>query len=157
MSNLIRLTDLEAEAFANAARIQALSSTNAELAAKNRQQRSLSARYESHFANSNPAREAAPSSLIQRHLPPPGTSPTPFYITARTAPTLKLSFVVPGCNGETLDFEAEILDLAFVLERTLKKRGFRERMVQKGVLDFLQVSLVKAEWTGKEGEIGKLV
>jgi hypothetical protein len=78
-------------------------------------------------------------------------------VTARTAPTLKISFVVPGCKGETLDFEAEILDLAFVIERTLKRKGFGERMVQKGVLDFLEVPLVKVEWTGREGEIGKLV
>jgi hypothetical protein len=66
MSNHQRLTNIEAQAVANTARIQALSSTNAELAAKNRQQENLIARYESEFANNNPARgpsrEVAPSS-----------------------------------------------------------------------------------------------
>lgn len=70
---------------------------------------------------------------------------------------MKLSFVVPGMNGETLELEAALLDLAFVLERTLKRRGWGGQMTKQGVLDFLEVPLVKVEWRGEEGEIGMLV
>jgi len=60
-------------------------------------------------------------------------------------------------NGETLELEAALLDLAFVLERTLKRRGWGGQMTKQGVLDFLEVPLVKVEWRGEEGEIGMLV
>ena len=95
-----------------------------------------------------PARSTA-TETDQRRLPPPSTPLTPFYITARTAPTLTLSFVVPGCKGETLDFEAEILDLAFVLERTLKKRGIGERMARS-------ISQVHLSFPDSQSDLGLL-
>ena len=64
--------------------------------------------------------------------------------------------MVPGFKGETLEYRVEIVDLAFVLERSLERRGYGDDMVQKGVLDFLEVPLVKVEWIGREGEIGSL-
>lgn len=219
MSNLQRLADLEAQAFAKTARIQKLSTTNAELTIQNRQQDELIARFESDFAdnsppqeaaqslrpprrqrtypvtrfesdaaNDNPPRDTTPSSQSPRHRPtdpvtsyesdftndnppqqaasfprpprrraPPNTPPIPFYVTARTAPTLQLSFVVAGFKGETLECKAEMMDLAFILQRTLQRRGLGEQMTRKGVCDFLEVPLIKVEWTGKLGDIGKLV
>lgn len=154
MSQSNRLAKLEAQAFANTAKIQELSSTNAQLTTHNRQQNELITRFETVSAISP---SISPSLWARPGIPQLPKPPTPFHIAARTAPNLKLSFVVPGMNGETLELEAALLDLAFVLERTLKRRGWGEQMTKQGVLDFLEVPLVKVEWRGEEGEIGMLV
>jgi len=152
MPHSSRLAHLEAQAFANTAKIQELSAANRKLTVENEQQEELIARYQSDFSNAVPA-----PSLTNHRSPPPNVPPTPFYVAARTAPSLRLWFVVPGFKGEMLEYRAETVDLAFVLERTLERKGFGDDMVQKGVLDFLEVPLVKVEWTGREGEIGNLL
>jgi len=121
------------------------------------QQQELIARYQSEFDYTTNDPTSGTPLITNRRFPPPNTPPTPFYVAARTAPSLRLSFVVPGFKGEMLEYRAETVDLAFVLERTLERRGFGDDMVQKGVLDFLEVPLIKVEWTGREGEIGNLL
>lgn len=167
MSHSKRLADLETQAFANTAKIQELSTRNRVLALENTQQQELISRYESDL-ESNDSNNTIhdrptisnftppPTSLTRRHLPPPNIPPTPFYIATLSAPSLDLSFVIPGFKGETLEYRAEAVDLAFILERTLERRGWGEEMVQKSVLDFLEVALMKVTWLGREGKIGML-
>ncbi|KAF2831201.1 hypothetical protein CC86DRAFT_136345 [Ophiobolus disseminans] len=162
MTTSQRLADLEAQAFANTALIQELSASNSQLTAESLQQQDLIARYESDFASDNGFPSADDSAALQptstNHcFPSPGILPTPFYIAARTAPSLRMSFVVPGFKSETLEYQVAVVDLAFLVERTLAKRGFRHETVQKGVLDFMEVPLIKVNWKGREGEIGNLL
>jgi hypothetical protein len=79
-------------------------------------------------------------------LHPPGPPPTPFYLAAREAHSLQLEFVIPGFNGETLGQEVNSLDLAFILQQTLRRRGWGEVMITKGVEDFLECPMVKVAW-----------
>jgi hypothetical protein len=99
------------------------------------------------------ASEARPQ-LIQR--PRPGPYPTPFYLAARDAPRLYLEFVIPGFKGETLQIAVNNIDLAFILQQTLRRRGWGEAMTKRGVEDFLEQPMMKVTWTGREGDFGNL-
>jgi len=92
--------------------------------------------------------------LLQRS--PPGPLWTPFYMTARDAPRLYLEFVIPGSKGETLGIAVNNVDLAFILQQTLRRRGWGEATTKRGVEDFLEQPMMKVTWTGREGEFGNL-
>ncbi|KAF1830341.1 hypothetical protein BDW02DRAFT_609034 [Decorospora gaudefroyi] len=94
----------------------------------------------------------------QQHTPRarPDPRPTPFYIAVRGAPALGIEFVIPGFRGETLGVGVDIVDLAFVLQQGLRRRGWGEVMTQKGVEDFLAWPVVEVKWRGREGELGRL-
>jgi hypothetical protein len=157
-----RLAALEAQAFSNTAKIQRLDKQNRELNHFNQQQQTLSAKYQLDFnavdlntADDAPTTSPSQDTFLQRapHLNP---RPTPFYIAARSARGVRLSFVVSGMKGETLEYEADVVELAFVLQQTLKKRGRGGDTVHKSVREFLEVPLVNVAWEGREGEMGKL-
>jgi hypothetical protein len=84
-------------------------------------------------------------------LPPPGPPPTPFYLAAGEASHLQLEFVIPGFNGETLGQAVNNLDLAFVLQQTLRRRGWGEVMTTKGVEDFLECRWSRLLGGGQRG------
>jgi hypothetical protein len=67
-----------------------------------------------------------------------------------------LDFVIPGFQGETLEVAINNVDMAFVLQQTLRRRGWSEEMTKKGVEDFLAQPMVKVVWRGREGEFGNL-
>ncbi|KAI4701580.1 hypothetical protein J4E81_003320 [Alternaria sp. BMP 2799] len=92
--------------------------------------------------------------LLER--PPPGPLWTPFYMTARDAPRLYLEFVIPGSKGETLEIAVNNVDLAFILQQTLRRRGWGEATTKRGVEDFLEQPMMKVTWTGGEGAFGNL-
>jgi hypothetical protein len=87
---------------------------------------------------------------------PPGPFLTPFYLAAREALQLYLDFVIPGSKGETLEVAVNNIDLAFILQQTLRRRGWSEEMTKKGVEDFLAQPMMKVTWMGKDGEFGNL-
>jgi hypothetical protein len=89
------------------------------------------------------------------HAPAPRTQ-TPFYILARTAPQLQLSFVIPGYREETLTFPVDTTDMAFLLERTLARKKWNEEHTRKSVVDFLEVPLVSVQFQGENERIGIL-
>jgi hypothetical protein len=89
------------------------------------------------------------------HAPAPRTQ-TPFYILARTAPQLQLSFVIPGYKEETLTFPVDTTDMAFLLERTLARKRWNEEHTRKSVVDFLEVPLVSVQFQGENERIGIL-
>ncbi|KAF2036013.1 hypothetical protein EK21DRAFT_106846 [Setomelanomma holmii] len=95
-------------------------------------------------------------SSISNPSPQPSQPPTPFYVAARMAPPLRLSFIIPGIKGETLHVPIKMIDLAFILERRLEKKGWRKANVQQSVLDFLEVPLIRADWQGGV-EVGNLL
>jgi hypothetical protein len=89
------------------------------------------------------------------HAPAPRTQ-TPFYILARTAPQLHLSFVIPGYKEETLTFSVDTTDMAFLLERTLARKSWNEEHTRKSVVDFLEVPPVSVQFQGENERIGIL-
>lgn len=94
--------------------------------------------------------------IMQNHgpiSPPPGPRPTPFYIAARTSPTIELSFIIQGMGGETMPFPVDTMDLAFILQRTLKRKGWKDQTIHGSVLGFLETPLLQVQKRGKEGEI----
>jgi hypothetical protein len=94
--------------------------------------------------------------LSTHPIPQPSHVPTPFYITARAAPALRLSFVVQGMGGETLDFPIRATELAFLLERALERQRWSAENVRYAVLGFLEVGLVRVERGGVEVGVGRL-
>jgi hypothetical protein len=94
--------------------------------------------------------------LSTHPFPQPSHVPTPFYITARAAPALRLSFVVQGMVGETLDFPILATELAFLLERALERQRWGAENVRYAVLGFLEVGLVRVERGGVEVGVGRL-
>jgi hypothetical protein len=64
--------------------------------------------------------------------------------------------VIPGFNRETLGQAVNNVDLAFILQQTLRRRGWGEATTTKGVEDFLEYPMVKVIWRGAEGEFGRL-
>lgn len=95
------------------------------------------------------------SSVPTQDLQPPGLS-IPFYIAACKSPQLHLDLVIPGFKGETLELAVNNVDLAFILQQTLKRKGWGETTVQRSVRDFLEQSMMRVTWLGKEGEFGNL-
>ena len=87
---------------------------------------------------------------------PPGPAPTPFYIALRQARHVNLCFIIPGFQGEALDVQMRTIDLAFVLEQTLKRRGWGDVTISRAVNDFLEKSMVEVQWRGKDGVRGLL-
>ena len=164
MSQSQYLADLEARAFANTSKIQQLSTINSNLRHENERQETLIARFSAELDNEDI--EDAPVMTQHSHTSgphnramdptPPGPLHTPFYILARTAPHLTLNFVVQGMQGETLQFPIRNVDLAFLLERTLKRKGWRDETVQRSVLGWLQVPMMGVAWRGKDEEVGIL-
>lgn len=55
-----------------------------------------------------------------------------------------------------MEFAVHSMDMAFLLEQTLKRHHWKDATVQRSVLDFLEVSMVKARFGNGEGEIGIL-
>lgn len=101
----------------------------------------------------------ANSPIMQTHGPfpaPPGPRATPFYIAARTAPSIELSFIVKGMKGELLDFPVENMDLAFLLQQILKRKGWKPATIHNSMTGFLEVPLIRVQERGKEGETGIL-
>ncbi|OAL07505.1 hypothetical protein IQ06DRAFT_342231 [Phaeosphaeriaceae sp. SRC1lsM3a] len=86
----------------------------------------------------------------------PGPRLAPFYITARTAPRVQLSFIVQGCKGELLDFPVNTIDLAFSLKQTPKRKGWKPTTIDNSVVGFLDEPLMQIQKRGKEAEIGLL-
>lgn len=163
------LAALEAQALANTQKIAHLSRQKHLLTTENTRQEELLAKYRKDF-DDDPEQDSsrAPSSpyasrslhehghLTGRSVQPPGPLPTPFYIAVREARHVQLGFVIPGCKGETLDVDVNNVDLAFILQQTLQRRGWGELMVRQGVEDFLEKSMMRVMWRGREGEIGLL-
>jgi hypothetical protein len=156
MSQSSYLADLEARVLANTAKIQCLNATNTQLALQNEQQEDLIAKYQAEINLNDKNTSMLRLPLESSAHVHPGLHPTPFYIQARTAPQLQLSFVVQGMQGETLNFAVRSDDLAFLLKETLKSQGWGDAMVQRSVLEFLDVPMVMVSWRGKGGEIGVL-
>jgi hypothetical protein len=103
-----------------------------------------------------PPPQTQPSRRQPSWLHPPGPAPTPFYLAAREANHLQLDFVIPGYNGETLGQSVNNVELAFILQQTLRRRGWGEVMTRKEVEDFLECPMVKVTWRGRKGEFGRL-
>lgn len=70
--------------------------------------------------------------------------------------THQLSFVFPGYSGEAFEVPMQDVDLAFVLQERLKRMGWRDEGVEKSVGNFMERSMCKAVWRGKDGEYGIL-
>jgi hypothetical protein len=64
--------------------------------------------------------------------------------------------VIPGFNGETLGQEVSDVDMAFILQQTLRRREWGEVTARKGIEDFLECPMVRITWRGGEGEFGRL-
>lgn len=64
--------------------------------------------------------------------------------------------MIPGFKGETLEVAVNNIDLVFILQQTLRRRGWSEEMAKKGVEDFLAQPMMKVTWVGKNGEFGNL-
>jgi hypothetical protein len=155
-----RLAALEAAAWANTSRIEHLSKTNKDLAYHNAQQRGLIAQYKQDFdvdieadiPLTHTATSSTESTITPRPMfSHPGPRLTPFYLAARSSPLLSLSFVVQGMQGETLESDADTMDVAFMLEQTLKRRGWRDEKVKRSVL----APLMKAECM-KSADVGRV-
>lgn len=86
----------------------------------------------------------------------PGACATPFYITARTAPSLQLSFVIEGMKGEVLNLPVDSIDLAFLLEQTLKRKGWKPATIENSVNGFLDMPLMQYQQRGKAAQTGIL-
>jgi hypothetical protein len=87
---------------------------------------------------------------------PAPTDQIPFYVLARTAPQLRLRFVIPGYREETLSLPVDTKDMAFLLERTLAKQKWSDEHISKSVVDFLEVPLVSVQFEGEHKRVGKL-
>lgn len=171
MSTTNHITQLEARVWENNQKFEILSTHNHKLTTENSKQEHLIAKYEEDFNLPEPHLHTPPSlpaslemdirSVLEhlpgRPFPQPGPIPTPFYITSREACQFHLAFVIPGFHGETLEVAVNNVDLAFVLQQTLKRRGWGNVMTTRGVEDFLERPLVKVKWVGGEGEVGVLV
>jgi hypothetical protein len=177
-----RLAALEALARENEKKIEELGHTNWLLNNHNVQTQNEISKFEKDFSKEYPDFDIkhASSTVLRPHPPPPlrqspvarhvllarpqsdkrpqppGPFPTPFYLAAREAPQLDLDFVIPGFQGETLEVAINNVDMAFVLQQTLRRRGWSEEMTKKGVEDFLAQPMVKVVWRGREGEFGNL-
>jgi hypothetical protein len=81
---------------------------------------------------------------------------TPFHVLARTAPSLELNFLIQGLQGEPMEFAVNRVEMAFLLEQTLKRRGWKDATVQMSVLDFAKVSMIKVRFGNGHGEVGIL-
>jgi len=101
-------------------------------------------------------RDVSHTRPLLNQRPPPGPIQTPFYMTARDAPRLYLEFVIPGSKGETLGIAVHNIDLAFILQQTLRRRGWGEATTKRGIEDFLEQPMMKVTWTGGEGQFGNL-
>ena len=101
-------------------------------------------------------RDVSHARPLLNQRPPPGPFWIPFCMTARDAPRLYLEFVIPGSKGETLGIAVNNVDLAFILQQTLRRRGWGEATTKRGVEDFLEQPMMKVTWTGREGEFGNL-
>jgi uncharacterized coiled-coil protein SlyX len=176
MSAADRIAALEAQVQENDKEIEVLSHTNWLLNNYSTQQEAEVSKFEEDFQrlypelvdNPNPAaleslHETPQARDIPLHrrltdqlYPLPSPPATLFYIAAREASPLNICFVIPGFRGETLEVQANNVDLAFILQQTLKKRGWGDVMTTKGVEDFLQVPMMKVAWAGEEGKFGKL-
>ena len=182
MSEQTRLATLEALARANEQKLEELGHTNWLLSNSNTKTGKEPLQFESdlrnntsHFSYDNvdlEARKTLPSHapLLKAHVPQhrprlhhrpqhgrwPEHPETPYDVAARGAPRLQLSFIIPGCLGETLPVEVDSLDLAFVLQQALRRKGWREEMTHRGIEDFLEQPIIGVMWTGREGKIGKL-
>lgn len=97
------------------------------------------------------------SSVPTQDLQRPGPLPAPFYIAARESPQLHLDLIIPGFKGETLKLAVNNVDLAFILQQTLKRKGWGDATIQRSVRDFLEQPMMKVTWLGKEGELGSLL
>lgn len=64
-------------------------------------------------------------------------------MTAESARALRLSFLIPGFQGENLEISVGELDLAFILQQTLRRRGWSSVMSTKAVEDFLNRPLLR--------------
>jgi hypothetical protein len=93
--------------------------------------------------------------LSTHPFPTSGHVPTLFYITARTAPALRLSFVVQGMGGEAMEFPIRATELAFLLERALERQRWSAENVRYAVLGFLEVGLVRVDRGGVEVGVGR--
>lgn len=174
MSHNQYLADLESRALANISKVQQLSATNNRLKQGNAEQEHLIALYLGALDNykdqdidssPNPNPELNSSSKMMRGSPaslyewsrtPPSPKSTPFYLLARTAPPLELYFVVQGMHGEPLEVPIRMIDMAFVLEQTLKRKGWRNETVDRSVRDWMEVPLVGVGRRGREVEVGVL-
>ncbi|KAF1840434.1 uncharacterized protein K460DRAFT_411017 [Cucurbitaria berberidis CBS 394.84] len=171
MSTADRLAKLEAQAWANTQKIEELSTQKHKLTIENSRQEELIAKYQQDFKPFKPKSHHALVTLQESpesktslqyepmtHIlfPPPGPLPTPFYIASREACQLEIAFVVPGLKGETLEVAVNKVDLAFVLQQTLKRREWNDARTRNGVEDFLERPMMKITWRGKAGEFGVL-
>jgi hypothetical protein len=182
MSTDSRLAALQALARKNEKKLEELRHTNWLLNNHNIKTQDELSKFEENFSREHPSFNTRhinptdsrpdqappiPDSPVATHVPhtrsrldqrpqPPGPFPTPFYLAAREAPRLNLDFVIPGFKGETLEVAVNNIDLAFILQQTLRRRGWGEAMVKKGVEDFLEQPMMKVTWTGREGEFGYL-
>lgn len=150
------LAELERRAFANTVKLQALPKHNSQLTQQANVQADLVTRFDHEFeAGENRIMSSTPTPPQSTPLPQ-GPGATPFYFLARTAPSLELSFLIQGLQGEPMEFAVHSMDMAFLLEQTLKRHNWKDATVQRSVLDFLEVSMIKARFGNGEGEIGIL-
>lgn len=59
-------------------------------------------------------------------------------------------------HGEPLEVPIRMIDMAFVLEQTLKRKGWRNETVDRSVRDWMEVPLVGVGRRGREVEVGVL-
>ncbi|KAG9188677.1 hypothetical protein G6011_07382 [Alternaria panax] len=182
MSTSSRLAALEALACQNEEKIEELNHTNWLLNNHSVKTQDEISRFEKDFHKEYPnfdmrhakSKDSQPDPspplrelLVARHVllarpqsdkrpQPPGPFLTPFYLAAREAPRLDLDFVIPGFQGETLQVAVNNVDLAFILQQTLRRRGWSEEMTTKGVEDFLAQPMMEVAWQGRKSELGNL-
>ncbi|KAH3968799.1 hypothetical protein HBI56_124920 [Parastagonospora nodorum] len=151
-----QLSELERRALINTAKIQALSKHNSQLTQQANVQAEPIARLDHEFDIKEERNMPSTRSRPQSTPLPQEPRATPFYVLARTAPSLELNFLIQGLQGEPMEFAVNRVDMAFLLEQTLKRRGWKDATVQMGVLDFAEVSMMKVRFENGDGEVGIL-
>jgi hypothetical protein len=182
MSTNSRLAALEALARQNEEKIEELRHTNWLLNNHNVKTQEEIAKFEEDFSREHPnfdleqtsSTNSRPDPPTPRHEPPvarhvsparpqlnqrrqrPEPLKTPFYLAARDSSQLYLDFVIPGYRGETLEIAASNMDLAFILQQTLRRKGWSEERTREAVENFLAQPMMKVTWRGADGEFGNL-
>ncbi|KAF2252963.1 hypothetical protein BU26DRAFT_560309 [Trematosphaeria pertusa] len=75
--------------------------------------------------------------------PSPPERSTDWNSAAARAAALCLALVIPGASGELLEFPIEMHDLAFVLQETLKRKGWRKDCISIAIEGFLERPMIR--------------
>jgi hypothetical protein len=96
-------------------------------------------RTESSQARLMPPPSAQSSRCQPSWLRPPNPPPTPFYLAAQETTNLQLDFVIPGYHGKTLGQSVNNVDQVFMLQQTLRRRGWGKVMTRRVLRIFWNV------------------